>query len=345
MQTTAAPLVIAEAGVNHNGDFDRAIALVRAAKRAGADIVKFQYFTAANIVASGTDTAAYQRANTGTTSQSELLAALELSLEQFSGIAKACKGEGIGFLCTAFDVDALETLAGFGMTCVKVPSGELTNIPMLQRCGRIGLPVLLSTGMGTMGEVAVAVATLERAGAADITILQCTSLYPAPPEAINLRAMVSMAERFRRPVGLSDHSLDDHASIAAVALGACVIEKHLTLDRTLPGPDHQASLDCEAFAAMVRRLRDTRAMLGDGVKRPSAGEAETAALVRRSWHAARDLARGAVVKAGDLVLKRPAAGLAPHVDLTGRRLAVSVAADRPITAGDLEPDSQTSKAV
>ncbi len=328
-------LVIAEGGVNHNGDIGRAIALAQAARRAGADIIKFQYFTVGNIVSATAGAAAYQIANTGKESQADLLRPLQIGLQELSIVARTCRDEGIGFLCTAFDVDAIDELVSFGMSFVKIPSGEITNVPMLERYGRLGLPVLLSTGMSTMAEVEGALDVLDRAGAPAVTLLQCTSLYPAPPETLNLRAMVSMAEQTKRPVGLSDHSLDDYAAIAAVALGATVIEKHITLDRRLPGPDHAASLEPAEFARMVARLRATADALGDGVKRPAPGEAETAKLVRRSWHAARDLAPGTVLAASDIVLKRPADGLSPSADPTGRRLTRAIAADQPVHDLDL----------
>lgn len=324
------PLVVAEAGVNHNGDLARAREMVAAAATAGADIVKFQAFAAAGLVARGTRTASYQAANTGSETQAGLLEGLELSREDFATLARDCRRRGIGFLVTAFDVDMIEALVAMGMDHIKVASGEITNAPALERFARLGLPVLLSTGMATMDEVEAAVATLRGGGTTDITLLHCTSLYPASPGTLNLRAMIAMADRFGLPVGYSDHSLGDHAAVAAVALGARVIEKHFTLDRSLPGPDHRASLEPDELSAMIRKLGETAAMLGDGEKKPAPGEAETAALVRRSWHAARDLAAGTVLAAEDLVLKRPADGLAPGACPAGRRLAVALQADEPV---------------
>jgi sialic acid synthase SpsE len=189
--------------------------------------------------------------------------------------------------------------------------------------------------MATMDEVAVALSTLESSGARDVTILQCTSLYPAPPDALNLRAMVAMGERFGRRVGLSDHSLGDHAAIAAVALGATVIEKHFTLDRAAPGPDHSASLEPDDFARMVRRLCETALALGDGVKRPNAAERDTAQLVRRSWHTARNVPAGQVLNEDDIVLKRPLGGLPPDQSPAGRRLLTALPTDSFIRAADL----------
>lgn len=327
--------IIAEAGVNHDGSLDKAIALVRAARSTGADVVKFQHFRAETIVAAGATTAVYQAANTGETSQMALLRALEMDIGSFAEIARVCREEGIAFLCTAFDMDAAADLVALGMPALKIPSGELTNHPMLAAYARFGLPVWLSTGMADMDEVGAALSMLDAAGARDVTLLHCTSLYPAPPEALNLKAMAAMAAHFERPVGYSDHSLDDHASIAAVALGATLIEKHFTLDRTASGPDHKASLEPGAFAVMVRRLREAAAMLGDGVKRPHAAEIDTARLVRRSWHAAHDLEAGRVITEGDVTLKRPATGLAPSQSPLGRRLSRARAADEAIRAEDL----------
>jgi N-acetylneuraminate synthase/N,N'-diacetyllegionaminate synthase len=333
--TDPMPLVIAEAGVNHNGDLGRARDMVAAAAEAGADYVKFQAFSADGLVAGDAETAAYQATNTGVTKQADLLAALEIDLDGMAVLAAMCGDHGIRFLCTPFDVAGATDLVALGMDRLKVASGELTNVEALRAFAAFGLPVILSTGMTTLDEVGAALAVLDDAGARDVTLLHCTSLYPAPPETLNLRAMATMAERFARPVGYSDHSLDDYASIAAVALGACIIEKHFTLDRSLPGPDHQASLEPDALAAMITRLRQTEQSLGDGEKRPAPGEAETAALVRRSWHAARDLAAGAVVDGSDAVLMRPADGLDPASSPVGRTLAQALAQGAPIRAGDL----------
>lgn len=328
-------IVIAEAGVNHNGDLSRAREMVAAAAAAGADYVKFQAFSAADLVARGAPTAAYQAANTGIGDQRALLRDLEIGLDGFASLAACCRDRRIGFMATAFDVGMVEALLALGMDRIKIASGELTNAPALARFARLGKPVLLSTGMATLDEVGRAITVLRAHGADDLTLLQCTSLYPAPPASLNLRAMTTMAERFGLPVGFSDHSVGDHAAVAAVALGASVIEKHFTLSRDLPGPDHKASLEPGELAAFVAKLRATAIVLGDGVKRPAPGELETARLVRRSWHAARDLPAGAVLSAGDLALKRPAAGLAPDIDLVGRRLARARAADEPIRSADL----------
>ncbi len=328
-------LVIAEAGVNHNGSVDSAVSLVRAAREARADVVKFQHFRAETIVARGTATAAYQKSNTGTSDQFELLKALELDLDDFAVIAGVCREEGIEFLCTAFDMNDAAALAGLGQRRVKIPSGELTNAPMLSAYAKLGLPVVLSTGMSTLDEVGEALAVLDNAGASLVTLLHCTSQYPAPPEALNLKAIATMRDRFARPVGYSDHSLGDHAAVTAVALGACVIEKHFTLDCSLPGPDHKSSLEPAALATMIDRIRDVERMLGDGVKRPTVAEIETARLVRRSWHAARDLSPGHRIGAGDVMLMRPAHGLAPSVDPIGMIVTAPIACSAPVLARDV----------
>jgi N-acetylneuraminate synthase/N,N'-diacetyllegionaminate synthase len=329
------PIVIAEAGVNHNGDLGRAKELVAAAAAAGADYVKFQVFSASELVAAGGRSASYQAANTGVEDQRALLRGLELARADFAVLAQECRNRKVGFLATAFDETAIAELLALGMDRIKIASGELTNTPALRFFGGLGRPILLSTGMATMQEVEAALATLTRAGASDITLLHCTSLYPAPPETLNLRAMTAMAERFGRPVGYSDHSLGDAAAVAAVALGASVIEKHFTLDRSLPGPDHKASLEPDELAALIRKLRATAVMLGDGEKRPAPGEADVAATVRRSWHARRRLAAGTCLAAADIALKRPAHGLPPAASPVGRRLAVDVDADAPIRERDL----------
>jgi N-acetylneuraminate synthase/N,N'-diacetyllegionaminate synthase len=328
-------LVIAEAGVNHNGDLGRAREMVAAAAEAGADYVKFQAFSADTLVARGAPTTAYQAEATGETDQVALLRELELGIDGLAALADACRANDIGFLCTPFEVSLTGRLVALGMDRIKIASGELTNTEALKAFAGYRLPLIVSTGMATIDEVAAAVATFRDHGADDITLLHCTSLYPAPPETLNLRAIVTLAERFGLPVGYSDHSLGDTAAVAAVALGATVIEKHFTLDRSLPGPDHRASLEAGELAALVGKLRLVAAALGDGEKRPAAGEAETARVVRRSWHAARDLAPGTVLGDDDLALKRPADGLAPGSSPVGRRLGCARAAGAPVRAEDL----------
>jgi len=330
------PLIIAEAGVNHNGDLGQAREMVAAAAEAGADYVKFQSFSAESLVSVGTKTADYQRANTGENDQTALLQALELARGDFAVLAEACRDHRIGFMVTAFDMAMVADLIEMGMDRIKVASGELTNDPALVHFAGFGLPVLLSTGMATMAEVIHAVDILRAAGAKEITPLHCTSLYPAPEASLNLRAMVTVAETLGLPTGYSDHSLGDHAAIAAVALGAVVIEKHFTLDRSLQGPDHRASMEPDELASMISKLHSVRAMLGDGEKKPAPGEAECAALVRRSWHATRNIAKGSMLGVADIALKRPAEGLPPSASPVGLRALRPLAANGPITANDVE---------
>lgn len=328
--------VIAEAGINHNGDLDRARDMVAAAADAGADYVKFQAFRANDLVAAGTAATAYQVANTGVADQHSLLRDLEVGPAELEVLAVECRDRRIGFLCTAFEPETLGALISFGMDRIKIASGELTNSPALRAAAAHGKPVLLSTGQANIEEVDAAVKVLQEGGIEDITLLHCTSLYPAPPDKLNLRAMATMADTFGLPVGYSDHSMGDHAAIAAVALGAVVIEKHFTLDRSLPGPDHAASLEPAELASMIGKLHETRAALGDGEKRPAPGEADVAALVRRSWHAARALPEGTTIAVADVTLKRPANGLPPAQSPVGARLLVSLVADDAVKAEHLE---------
>lgn len=329
-------MIIAEAGVNHNGDMGRARDMVAAAAIAGADYVKFQSFRASDLVAAGTDTASYQARNTGVEDQAALLRDVELGIEDIESLAVCCTENGIGFLCTAFDADDIGRLVAAGMDRIKIASGELTNQPALIDAAKFNFPILLSTGMATLQEIEDAVKVLQDAGADDLTLLHCTSLYPAPVDKLNLRAIPAMAEHFDLPVGYSDHSLGDHIAVAAVALGASVIEKHFTLDRALPGPDHLASLEPDELGEMVRKAKETFMALGDGEKRPVEGEADIASLVRRSWHAVRDLEKGMTLTEADVVLKRPADGLPPRISLVGSKLSSDVKMDAPILADHLD---------
>lgn len=331
---TGSPFIIAEAGVNHNGDMDRALTMIDTAVEAGADAVKFQAFQAADLVTLEAGTAAYQATNTGKRNQAELLRDLEFTLDEFAILAEHCSKAGIEFLCTPFDVGMTADLIAMGMKRIKVASGELTNAPALRHFAGFGLPILLSTGMATLSEVGQALNDLGDVKGR-VTCLHCTSLYPAPVETLNLRAMVTMADTFGVPVGYSDHSLGDHATIAAVALGAVAIEKHYTLSRALPGPDHKASLEPDELRAMVTRLRETATALGDGRKVLAEGEKETAALVRRSWHARHPLQSEQLLGDDDVILKRPADGLPPSRSPIGRRLTRPLDADQPIMEADL----------
>lgn len=329
------PTVIAEAGVNHNGEVALALALVDAAKDAGADMVKFQAFSAESLTSAAAPAAKYQSDRTGHADQRAMLSALELTHADFTRIADHCAARGIAFLCTPFDLDQLDFLLTLGMPAIKIASGELTNGPALSLFGRQGRPIYLSTGMATMAEVETAIGALRSAGATDITALHCTSLYPAPPDRLNLKAITTMREVLGIPVGYSDHSTNIHASIAAAALGATVIEKHLTLDKAMQGPDHAASLEPSELTAMIAGIREVAASLGDGIKRPAPEEAETAHIARRSWHARSDLAAGQTLQAGDIEPMRPACGIPANRDILGRAVVRPIPAGTPILEADL----------
>ena len=305
--------VIAEVGVNHNGSVETALRMVEAAAEAGADIVKFQTFSAAALVASSAPKAAYQAERTGGGGQLEMLRALELSRDDHLRVVEACRSAGVAFLSAPFDLDAVDLLASLGVSEVKIASGEITDLPVLRRVGAMRVPVILSTGMSTTVEIAAAISALEGAGTprAGITLLHCTSEYPTPPQDVNLRAMTAMAEEFALPVGYSDHTEGIAVAIAAVARGAVLVEKHFTLDRSMPGPDHAASLEPREFAEMVRGIRTVERALGDAMKRPAPGESGVAAVARKSIVASRDIEVGELLSDDNLTTKRPADGIPP----------------------------------
>lgn len=320
--------IIAEAGVNHNGDLALAHRLIFAAAEAGVDAVKFQAFTAESLVTGSAGKAAYQSRNLGdaTRTQRDMLQALELQAEDFSVLRRHCQAAHVLFLATPFDsvtADWLEPL----VDRYKIASGDCTNLPLLDHIARKGKPVILSTGMADLDEVRAAVDVL--CPHAPVTLLHCTTNYPCPPEEVNLRAMQTLRDTFGVPVGYSDHTEGIDIPVAAVALGATVIEKHFTLDRTLPGPDHRASLEPGELAAMVTAIRRVEIALGDGVKCPQPSERAVQVHARRSLVFARDLRAGQVLAAGDLVMKRPGSGLPPAQlsAVLGKRLRVAVQQD------------------
>ena len=306
--------VIAEAGVNHNGDVALALQLCDAAKKAGADAVKFQTFRAEDLVVRGAPTAEYQARQTGEQDQFAMLKKLELSEAQHQQIKAYCDAIGIEFFSTPFSVDAVDMLGKLGVKRLKLSSGELTHRALVEHAAASQLPLLMSTGMGTMEEIGEALGWVKtaRGHLRHVVVLHCTSAYPAPDNTLNLLAMNSMARDLGIATGYSDHSLGIEASLAAVALGASVIEKHLTLDQTMSGPDHSASLAPVEFAQMVQGIRRVSAMLGDGVKAPLPEELDTARVARRSVVAAVDIAAGAVITSEMLICRRPATGIAPR---------------------------------
>ena len=329
--------VIAEAGVNHNGDPGLAAALVDAAADAGADAVKFQTFHTDALVTAGARQAAYQRRHAPASSQRAMLRKLELSEALHRSLIARARRRGLCFLSTPFDEASARFLHELGVPLFKIASGELTNLPFLAYIARLGRPIILSTGMSTLDEVRQAVRAIRRAGNPPLALLHCVSSYPARVEDVNLRAMETLSRAFRVPVGLSDHTTGTAVSIAAAGLGATIIEKHLTTDRTRAGPDHAASLEPREFAQMVAGIRDVERALGSGVKEPVAAERDVARVARRSVVAAVDIPRGARITARMLACKRPGTGIPPSRigDVVGRRAARLLAVDHMIGPADL----------
>lgn len=304
--------IIAEAGVNHNGSVEIAKKLIEKAKDIGADCIKFQTFITENLVTTDAKKADYQVKNTKSeTSQFEMLKKLELSFEQFAELKMYCEQIGIDFLSTAFDFDSIEFLTQLGMKFWKIPSGEITNLPYLERIGRTGMPVVLSTGMCDLKETEDAVNVLKSVGCKNIVIMHCTTEYPAKKEECNLRAMDTLKEAFGFPVGYSDHTEGILAPVIAVSRGAVMIEKHFTLDRSMEGPDHIASLDVEQFAEMVKQIRMTEKALGDGIKKPSEIEILNKKVARKSIVAKCDIKKGEIFTEDNLTVKRPGNGISP----------------------------------
>lgn len=306
------PLIIAEVGVNHNGSLSLANDLIRVAADAGADIVKFQSFDANDLAHPLAPLAQYQTSvNKEEQSQLDLLKSLEFSDEDFFNLAKSCERIGVEFLATAFSPRRSDALSALGQRRFKIPSGELTNLPFLQHLGRKKQDLILSTGMADLEEIQEAIVVLEKAGTPKnrITLLQCTSAYPAPLEEANLLAMVAMRDKFGVSVGYSDHTLGEIAGGVAAAFGATVIEKHITLDKNMPGPDHQASADPEEFRRYVEHIRNVVAALGASEKSVTQSELENRVLVRRSIFAAKEIQKGALFSAKNLVCLRPATGI------------------------------------
>lgn len=306
--------IIAEAGVNHNGDLNLALRLVDAAADAGAESVKFQTFFAERLVTRAADKAAYQR-KTGKSDENQLdmLKRLELDAGAHAAIMQRCRERGIRFLSTPFDLQSIDLLRSLGMRVWKIPSGEITNVPLLRRIGSFGEQVILSSGMACLGEIEYALRILEAAGTrlADMTVLHCTTEYPAPIDEVNLNAMTTIRSAFGVRVGYSDHTAGIEVAIAAAALGAEIIEKHFTLDRTLPGPDHAASLEPGELASMITAVHNVVRALGDGIKAPSPSERANIPITRKSIVAARPIRRGEPFTELNVTTKRPGTGLSP----------------------------------
>lgn len=325
-------LIIAEAGVNHNGDLARARQLIDAAARAGADLVKFQTFSADRLVTRTATKAEYQTRTTDKQeSQHEMLRRLELSPDMHRELIAHCAARDIGFFSTAFDMEGIDLLVSLGQDRFKIPSGEITNLPYLRKIGRFGKDVILSTGMATLGDIEAAIDALEQAGTprARITVLHCTTEYPTPMTEVNLRAMQGIQQALGVAVGYSDHTPGIEVAIAAVAMGACVIEKHFTMDCTLPGPDHKASLEPDGLRAMVAAIRNIDVALGDGIKRSTASETRNRDVMRKSLVASQPIVAGQAFSPENIAVKRPGIGISPMRwdEVIGRRASRDFAVD------------------
>ena len=307
-------IIIAEAGVNHNGSLETAKNLINVAVDAGADFVKFQTFKADSIVTKKADKAGYQKKFTKKNeSHFEMIKRLELDKPAHEELISYCAQKNIQFLSTAFDHDSIELLTELNIPVFKIPSGEITNLPYLRHLGRMGKPIIMSTGMATLVEVKATMDVLIDAGLEknDLTILHCNTEYPTPMNDVNLRAMLTIRDELNVKVGYSDHTLGIEIPIAAVAMGATVIEKHFTLDRNLPGPDHRSSLEPSELKSMVSAIRNIEVALGDRIKKPSASESKNIPIARKSIVAARTIKKGEVFTSENLVVKRPGNGVSP----------------------------------
>lgn len=330
--------IIAEAGVNHNGDIDLAKKLIDLAKEAGADAVKFQTFKTEEVVIRSAEKAGYQKETTPSEeSQYDMIKKLELSEEDFKDLFTYAQEKGILFLSSPFDKGSVDLLSELGISAFKIPSGEITNFPLLKHIARKRKPIILSTGMATQGEVEEALEVIKAEGIEDIILLHCVSSYPAKIEDMNLKAMETLGNTFKLSVGLSDHSLGLTIPIAAVALGACVIEKHFTLDKNLLGPDHKASLEPDELKQMVKAIRDVERAIGDGIKKPTKDEEENKKAVRRSIVARVDIPEGIAINEGMLGMKRPGTGIAPKSleNIMGKIAKVDIKQDELITGDKL----------
>lgn len=326
--------VIAEAGVNHNGSLEMALKMVDAAARVGADAVKFQTFKAEQVISSCAPKARYQVETTGSDeTQLEMAKKLELSYADFEQVKAHCDLRGIMFLSTAFDEESADFLEALDVPAFKIASGEIIHLSFLEHVASKGKPLLVSTGMCSLGDVDEAVRVIRQLGNERFVLLHCVSSYPTEASSVNLRAMETMRTAFQAPVGYSDHTAGIAVPLAAAALGACVIEKHFTLDRSLPGPDHRASADEGEFTALVTAIRAVESCLGHGRKEPAPCEADTARVARRSLVAAQTIARGTVLSREHIAIKRPGTGIAPRLlsAVLGRKAAADIEADALIT--------------
>ena len=304
--------IIAEAGVNHNGSIDNAIKLIDEASRCGVDAIKFQTFKAEKLVCKNAQKAEYQINNSEIEeNQFEMLKKLELDMDTHKILIEHCSQKNIMFLSTPFDLDSIDELESLGMPIFKIPSGEITNYPYLKKVASLRKPIIISTGISTLGEIEEALNILYENNAEDITVLHCNTEYPTLMEDVNLRAMKTIESAFKVKVGYSDHTNGIEISIAAVALGASIIEKHFTLDKNMIGPDHKSSLNPVELEQMVKSIRNIELALGDGVKKPSKSELKNKNVVRKSIVADRSIKKGDIILESDITVKRPANGISP----------------------------------
>ena len=331
--------IIAEAGVNHNGDIKLAKQLIDVAADAGADAVKFQTFHADNIVTRDAEKAEYQKITTSSDeSQYDMIKKLELPDAAFRELSDYARDKGIIFLSTPFDEESVDLLDDIGVPAFKIPSGEITNFPLLKKIAEKHRPIILSTGMATLGEVEEALLYLKEMGSKDVILLHCTTSYPAPFDSVNLRAMNTLRCAFKVPVGYSDHTEGITIPIAAVAMGARVIEKHFTIDRTLQGPDHQASIEPHELMAMVKGIRDVERALGDGMKKPTPEEEVIKKIARKSIVVKQPIQSGKILTYNDITLKRSRTGLQPKYleQIIGMKINKNMQIDQPVNWEDLE---------
>lgn len=338
--------IVAEIGVNHNGDVKLAEEMVFAASKCGVDAVKFQTYSAARAISFVARKLDYQIADTRdiTESQRDMFARFELSREDHVILKRVAERCGLVLFSKPPDPISADLLESIGVELYKIGSSDITNIPLIRHIARKNKPIILSTGMATLGEVAVALQAIESVSSQDTYLLHCTSEYPCPFSDVNLRAMVTLGVAFGKVIGYSDHTLGIEIPVAAVAMGARIIEKHLTLDRTLPGPDQKTSLEPEEFRSMVEAIRHVEAALGDGGKRPAKNEMKNIESVRRGVVAARDLQPGTIISSEDVTIKRPGTGIAPAdlEKIMGLRLSRALKFDEVVTWDHFRIDSETS---
>lgn len=330
--------VIAEAGVNHNGNIDIAKKLIDAAVEAGVDAIKFQTFKAEKLVTKSAEKANYQRNNTGEGTQLEMLKKLQLSPESHEIINNYCKEKQIMFISTPFDFESVDLLETLGVPLYKIGSGDLTNGPFLKYVAKLNKPIIISTGMANLGEVEMAIDVIREAGNEKISLLHCTSNYPTDYEDVNLNAMITLKKAFKLPVGYSDHTIGIEVPVAAVGMGAEIIEKHFTLDKNMEGPDHRASLDPFELKQMVRSIRNIEKALGDGIKRCNKNEESTKRVARKSIVASKNINEGEIFTGENITFKRPGNGISPiHVELVLGRVAGSdIKEDEQITFSNIK---------